>query len=614
MRKLLWLVVSFVMVLTLVLAACGPAAPSTPAAPTAPTAPAAPATPTTPVEEKPQQDAVKLTIEVVPKYGGTLMLSLGEDVIRFDAIQHTTGGPTIDLVNQGLWAGDWTKGHAGGYGTDETDWAAQYDTFDTKVGLLAESVKWTVDTEKNQGTIVYQIRQGIHYFLNPASEASRLVGGREITADDIVFMLKRVTADPKAYIYGSNPELRTANITKTAPWQVAVKLPLEALITGIQRLTDSTQLVPPEVVEKYGGQTNWKLSVGSGPFYVADYVAGSTVILERNPNYWEKDPIGPGKGNQLPYLSRVQYLIIPDASTRQAALRTGKIDQMAGIDWEDAAQLRKTTPALLELEAPDSSWGNIAMRTDMPPFSDVRVRRAMMMATDFRAILQSLFGGRGQFHTYPVRLIKGYEAMYLPLEEAPATVQELYAYNPEKAKQLLKEAGYPNGFKTQALMTTAQVDYYSVIKDMWAKVGVELEFMVRESGTYTSLQTKKEHPPVTRSGNDGCCLDRFFAMPWLAPGSLVNTGMINDPIIIKSQSEQRLVALTDMLKARGMFKEMTKYLLDQAYAIPGVSGYSSIFWWPWLKNYSGETTVGYFDARWPQWVWIDQELKRSMGY
>ena len=68
----------------------------------------------------------------------------------------------------------------------------------------------------------------------------------------------------------------------------------------------------------------WRNAVGTGPFILTDYLSGSAATLVKNPDYWATDPVGPGQGNQLPYIDGIQYLIIPDVSTRQAALRTGK--------------------------------------------------------------------------------------------------------------------------------------------------------------------------------------------------------------------------------------------------------------------------------------------------
>ena len=68
--------------------------------------------------------------------------------------------------------------------------------------------------------------------------------------------------------------------------------------------------------------------MGNGPFIMKDFVSNSSATFVRNPNYWGKDPIGPGKGKQLPYLDRIDLFIIADTSTNQAAFRTGKLDVM----------------------------------------------------------------------------------------------------------------------------------------------------------------------------------------------------------------------------------------------------------------------------------------------
>ena len=87
------------------------------------------------------------------------------------------------------------------------------------------------------------------------------------------------------------------------------------------------------------------------------------------------------------------------------------------------------------------------MRTDKAPFSDKRVRRALFMATDFESIKKDLFGGTADIVTWPMTPVREYKEAFLSLDEAPASVKELYTYNVDKAKKLLSDAGYPNGFK-----------------------------------------------------------------------------------------------------------------------------------------------------------------------
>ncbi|MEK7353584.1 MAG: ABC transporter substrate-binding protein, partial [Chloroflexota bacterium] len=588
-KKILWAVMSGLMALSLVMAACAPAA-----TPTTQTTPTAPTTPTKPGEEPIQKETVTPAIQA-PKYGGTLNIALATDITGWDDIitRGVTPGDTFRITNEPMWAGDWAKGPAGGHGTDETDWMDNYDVFANDMGYAAESWNWTIDAAKNQGTLIYRIRQGTHYALNPASEASRLVAGREMTADDVVFSLKQMVTVSTAYVYRANIELRAANITKTGPWEVSIRLPLDALITGISRFGNYGRVVPPEVVARYGSMANWKVSVGSGPFMLTDYVPGSAAIMIKNPNYWGRDPVGPGKGSQVPYINGYRKLVIPDLSTRQAALRTGKIDQMSAIRWEDAAQFRKTTPGLLEKEGPVGSSSPAYINTTKAPFTDIRVRRALMMATDFEAIRQGWNGGLGQILTYPYEKARGYEALYLGLDdpEMPASVKDIYTYNPEKAKQLLKEAGYPNGLKTSILLTATEVDYYSIVKGMWAKVGIDLALDVKETAAKTAIITARQHEALSSgSGHGRGPVGTFYLAPSLQGTGAANGSLIDDPIINEVLPRVRLAAITDMNKSMGMIKELMKHVLDQAYAIPLPAAPSYIFWWPWLKNYSGENT------------------------
>ena len=519
-----------------------------------------------------------------------------------------------------MWQGDWAKGPAGGYGTKETDWRGQYDVWDHKYGQIAENTKWTADFAKNEGTVVYTIRQGIKWQKVPNSPTSQKINGRELTADDVVVYLQRMITEPTSYIYRTNLDLRKAVITKTGPWEVTVTVPLDALITAVFRFGDVSFVQPQEL--KGLDLTKAVNVVGSGPYILAEYVPASTAIMTKNPEFWMKNTVGPGKGDQLPYIQTVQFMVIPDLSTRQAAMRTGKVDQMGGWSYEDAGALRKQVKGLVETTStaslPTGSPESIDFPSDTAPYTDVRVRRALFMATDLNAINDGLYHGLGQILTWPFTKESGYEDLYLGLDdpEMPASVKELYTYNPEKAKQLLKEAGFPNGFKTKALMTSTQVDFYSVIKDQWAKVGVTLELDVRESATKAQILNSGKWDQIADGGV--AAVSAWHTTPTLTgtPSQPANTSRIFDARIDQALVDIRTTILKEGMKP-GMrkMKDLLKYTLDQAYAIPVPYVPTTNFWWPWLKAYSGEVSVGYFDGpNWIQWAWIDQDLRNQLGH
>jgi len=313
----------------------------------------------------------------------------------------------------------------------------------------------------------------------------------------------------------------------------------------------------------------------------------------------------------------VNFLILPDLSTRLAALRTGKLDMMSGVTWEDAAFTKKTTPKLMHRKTAGYTQGMIGMRISKPPFNDIRVRRALMMAIDYEEIVNSLYGGEGQIVTYPISYYKEYGDAFLGLDdpEMPASVKELYVYNPEKARQLLTEAGYPDGFKTTLMLpsTPANIDYLSIIKDMWFKVGIDVELDVKESGVFSSLRFDRNYENMI---NSSCGpVTTLYTGENLRGDAWVNISYVDDPIVNEASDEVQRTFLVDRDEAHRIYKELMKYVLDQAWVIPGTKSYSYIFWWPWLKNYSGETTIGYYNSpNWIQYIWLDQDLKKSMGY
>ncbi len=333
-----------------------------------------------------------------------------------------------------------------------------------------------------------------------------------------------------------------------------------------------------------------------------------------NDNYWMKNPVGPGKGDQLPYIDDFRILIIPDLSTRLAALRTGTVDRMGGLNEEDRGQVQNLELKELAYTSLHGRGSPMLMRIDRAPFDDIRVRRAMNLVIDNQAMLDGLYGGVGQINTYPASKINPYETLYLDLDapDFPEAARELYEYHPDKAKELLAEAGYPDGFKIEILLTTTQVDYYSIVKDYLSKVGIELVLDVRDGGVISTMHQKKEHAAIaiTTTGP----IAQFTSGFTFQGVSRYNLAMVDDPVINQAMAEMKLVALTDQFKAMEMFREMTKYIVQQAYAIPNVIGPRYIYWWPWLRAYSGENAVGYDDYNWQQWIWIDQEMKKSMGF
>ena len=545
----------------------------------------------------------------IPQYGGRITMVTQGDPRGFEDICGWNAGNTsLKLTHEELMTGDWAKGPAG---TNQYEWGVDgTGRMDSKVGSLAES--WEFPEE---GTVIFHIRHGIHFAMNPASEASRMVAGREINAVDIADMLNRLISDKRATL--SRTESKNAVITNPDNWTIQIKLP-PASFKEVAMLGDyAISGFPKEVTEKYGLPLTWQNSVGTGPFILTDYVSASSLTFARNPNYWRIDPIGPGKGNQLPYADSVKNLIITDASTRLAAIRTAKIDIMHLVNWEDAASIKTTTPELKYKKYLADGANAIFMRTDKVdlPFKDIKVRRALMMATDFETIKNTWAGGEAVILTYPLSYTKEYADCYLPLEEAPASVQELYKYNPDKAKSLLAEAGYPDGFETKIVCSNdpLQVDYLSIIKEQWSQVGINLFLDLKEPAVQTTIYLTRSHEQLEYSA-PGPAGNVFLGSSY-STTTAGNGSYINDDKCNAALAEMSTLSITDPPKAAAIHKELMVYILDQAWAIPTPAPPNHVFWWPWVKNFQGEYSVGRNNTlNFAMYIWIDKELKKSMGH
>jgi peptide/nickel transport system substrate-binding protein len=512
-------------------------------------------------------------------------------------------------------AGDWAKGPAGTnelgfiYGADER--------LTSKSGSLVES--WKII---EPGRMTFKIRSGVHFGLNPNSEASRLVNGRELTAEDVAFTFNRLMKE-NTHTRPAAPDM-VANTTVTVidKYTIEIKTLVKEAIWVFSDLVFTAVPTAPEVVQKYGDLSDWKNSVGVGPYMLTDFVSGSALTFVKNPNFWGKDPVGPGKGNQLPYLDGVKVLILPDPSTRLAALRTGKIDWMGGnppLVKDDYDSLMSDSPKLLSKRYLANGTNLVYMRVDKPeqPFKDVRVRQALTMAIDYKSIVDKLMDADAEYPGFPTMSAPDFKSVYFPLSEASKTVQDMYTYNPAKAKELLAQAGYPNGFNTTVLANATggiNIDQLAVFKEYWSKIGVNLTINPMENAAYAAASQALAYDQMLYGGSGSHGV--YVLVLNFDGGTQWNGSQVNDPTAKKARADVATAyAAGDQAKADALYKDFEKYAMEQAWMIPYPRAYNYTVWHPWLKNYKGELNVGDDTGfSWTRWVWLDQNLKKSMGY
>jgi len=196
----------------------------------------------------------------------------------------------------------------------------------------------------------------------------------------------------------------------------------------------------------------------------------------------------------------------------------------------------------------------------------------------------------------------------------PADVRELYTYNPTKAKQLLADAGYPDGFKTDLTIVSLWADYYSILKEYWAQIGVDVDIVpVQDFGALIGTNASLGFEGMIAQFISPC--STYPEQAQYTGDSWLNPSRIKDPYVTEMAEKARAACVTSMKDGMAITKELAAYLLKNVYAVQALHYPLYNVWWPWLKNYTGESSVGYmtFDS-WVQFVWVDQELKAQMGY
>lgn len=547
-----------------------------------------------------------------PKYGGALTQALGADITYFDSGSNKVGGGgLLDTVYEQWVAGDWQRGPAG---SKAFSISAGAQVLEDQAGPgLAQS--WRAP---DASTWVITVRKGVHWQF-PNTDAGRLMAGREMTTADVFSSVSRLLVPGTGWMSISQPAAQKATTAKlTGPQEITVTTTPEfamTIFTWIIQGAGYNRVYPPEVIAKYGDVGNWRNAVGTGAFMLTDYVPGSQLVYIRNPNYWQTDPIGAGKGNQLPYIDNYRELIIPDLSTRQAALRTGKIDSLTAFTKVDMDKMIQNNPKLQYVKYLSGQPWSLTMNSGQKgkPWADVRVRQAMMYATDFNDWKTNYFGGDAEIDVWPVNSQTG--AMYTPLSQMPQDVQDLYKYNPEKAKQLLKDAGYPNGFQASVVVNTVaeRIDELSIFAAMWAKVGIKLNIDTKETVTYNAISTARSNDELIYRLVWGNFPQQLYFSPERGPSSN-NPAFVNDPAGSNADIEAVYQDVTskivvNMPGSYEAFKKVKPLLLTGAYYIVRPTPYTYSIWWPWYNNYYGSAPSSVF----MKYGWIDQELKKSMG-
>lgn len=437
-------------------------------------------------------------------------------------------------------------------------------------GDLAESWTQTSDT-----TYVVKLKRGVRFHGKPP------VNGRELTADDVRFTVERfLTANPSP----NAPMLSSLDRVEAVD-RYTVKFTLkEPLAWFLDMLANPMALAitAHECVEKFGDLKRPEACVGTGPFMLDTYKPNTSLTLVRNPNYFVAG---------LPYIDRVELYVDEDNSSRLATSLAGKYDlgteasgTISRTDWVQLKDtLKQKRPRLQSIEMPSNVMSDIAMRTDRPPFDDVRVRQAISLAVNRQGLLDAT-EGKGLFNAPVPAALSDWS---LPINQLGEGAK-YYRHDPAEARRLLAAAGYPKGFPASVCFATYGssnlVDNMQLVLKYLKDVGIDARLDQKEYAAYVAT----------------CRLGKYDSMmygplaPFLEPDNFLysqyhsgeprNRSFVRDPVLDDMLIRQRRTF--DVAKRRDIFHDIQRYLAKQQYYVPMASAMYVAVWDSALKNYA----------------------------
>jgi peptide/nickel transport system substrate-binding protein len=348
-------------------------------------------------------------------------------------------------------------------------------------GGIYDSLVWINDDNEVEPALAesWEISDdGLEYIFTLRQDVT-FHNGEPFNADAVVY----------SWEYYRNPELawnerwRLAdNVEKVDEFTIKITTddpkPLLLRTIGID-----WSMVPPLYHQEVGEIEFGNNPVGTGPFEFVEWIKGDRIVLKANLNYWQEG---------YPKVETLIFRPIPESSTRVAAITTGEVDIVGRLNAEEAASLEGVAGVNV-ISYPVSRVYYIAFNNVTSgvgePTEDPRVRQAMNYAVDMDAIVDALFDGQAKPSTG-----------FVATGEMGYGVVEPFGYDPDKALELLADAGYPDGFEMGfACPAGAYTNFEEVcqaIQAYLAEVGIVTDLEIMESGYYWDLEAAKELPPL----------------------------------------------------------------------------------------------------------------------
>ncbi len=367
--------------------------------------------------------------------------------------------------------------------------------------------------------------------------------GEEMKASDVEFTIKRFINPETATVAGFMlSSVSDVKVIDDYTVQLITKVPFASIIYNLTHV--STSILNEKAVTEAGNDYGIK-PVGTGPFKFVEWKRNQEIVMEKNEDYFMPPT----------QIDKITFRIIPEGATSFSELKTGGVDVVLDVQ----TQYKEQFDADQELELIDFltfSTRYLAFDHRQEPFNDVRVRKAVNYATDKDAIIRVAYDGNADILAQPMTpKINGYDDTIKP-----------YEYDVEKAKQLLAEAGYPDGFSSILYLSDKEEDnkLATILQSQLKEVGINVDLQVLEWGAY--LDKVAEGVPmfllgwttVTADADNGM-YSNFHSSAFGKQGNRIyyNNPVIDD-LLDKGRTE------FDSQKRTDNYKEVSKIVSEDA--------------------------------------------------
>lgn len=395
---------------------------------------------------------------------------------------------------------------------------------DSKIeGLLAES--WT--TSDDNLTWTFKLREGVTFH-----------DGAPFNAEAVKYNFDRLLSPETASPRASSASM-VDKVEVVSEYEVAIttNAPAGSFLATLTNYNLS--MISPKAAQELGKEFGQKPS-GTGPLMMDVWEPGKTLTMKKFDGYWGTKST----------IDKLTFKIVPEDSSRVMMLKTGDADVIVGLPPIQVKDLQADNNVEVVI-APGYRTIYIGMNHKKTPFDNVKVRQAINYAIDKKAIIENILSGLAE---YPAG-VESKVIMYAATDLQP------YDYNPEKAKQLLAEAGLPDGFKTTLMTPEGRYpmdkQVSEVVQSMLKEVGIEAEIQVLDWGAYQEATTKGEVTELfllgkgSPSGDPDYDLDLSFRT-----GGKMNNAFYSNPDVDKLLDEQK----TSVDQA---FREKTLYEIQK---------------------------------------------------